>query len=55
MTFKWPQSPARMSTDEFMEWLEAATPDQLERFANGTDGWPEPANYSEFRLRMLER
>jgi hypothetical protein len=55
MTFEWPQSPARMSTDEFMEWLEAATPDQLERFANGTDGWLEHANYSEFRLWHLLR
>ena len=55
MTFKWPQSPARMSADEFMEWLEAATPDQLEMFANGTDGWLEPANYSEFRLWHLLR
>jgi hypothetical protein len=73
MTFKWPQSPAKMSTDEFMEWLERATPEQLESFANGTDGWPtvsdakvadnavtagdwpEPANYSEFRLWHLLR
>ena len=71
MTFRWPQSPARMSTDEFMEWLERATPEQLESFANGTDGWPtvsdakvadnavtagdwpEPANYSGLRFRML--
>jgi hypothetical protein len=27
-----------MSTDEFMEWLETATPDQLERFADDADG-----------------
>ena len=44
-----------MSTDEFMEWLEAATPDQLERFATGTDGWVQHANYSEFRLWHLLR
>lgn len=26
-----------MSADEFMEWMEAATPDQLERFAEDAD------------------
>jgi len=55
MTFRWPQSPARMSTDDFMEWLETATPEQLERFAEDADGWLEPANYSEFRLWHLLR
>jgi len=38
MTFRWPQSPARMSTDEFMEWLETATSDELESFADDADG-----------------
>lgn len=27
-----------MSADEFIEWLEAATPDQLEGFAEDADG-----------------
>jgi hypothetical protein len=27
-----------MSTDDFMEWLETATPEQLERFAEDADG-----------------
>jgi NAD-dependent dihydropyrimidine dehydrogenase PreA subunit len=51
MTFRWPQSPARMSTDDFMEWLETATPEQLERFAADADGMfavlPPPVVISE--------
>jgi len=38
MTFRWPQNPAKMSIDDFMEWMETATPEQLERFADDADG-----------------
>ena len=58
MTFRWPQSPARMSTDDFMEWLETATPEQLERFAEDVDGvlavLPPPVVISEAAFKRLQ-
>jgi hypothetical protein len=48
-----------MSTDDFMEWLETATPDQLERFADDADGvWaavlPPPVVISEAAFKRLQ-
>jgi hypothetical protein len=47
-----------MSTDDFMEWLETATPEQLERFAEDADGMfavlPPPVVISEAAFKRLQ-
>jgi hypothetical protein len=54
MAFNLLQSPAKMSINDFMEWLSTASLRQLERFAADAD-WSPAVNYSEFRLTALEQ